>query len=108
MGFVRFPVRVSARCPPVLLMDSLLFVFLLSTSHKCHQQSLCALDALEAAEVPAFLQTGSDAGQLLSERAGQPRKESLHLAGVDLRGHTATAKGQTQIEVHMHSNVGCL
>lgn len=49
-----------------------------------YELSLCALDALEAAEVPAFLQTGSDASQLLSEGAGQPGEESLHLTGVDL------------------------
>lgn len=48
-------------------------------------RDLCALDALEAAEVPAFLQAGSDAGQLLSEGAGQPGEESLHLGGVNLQ-----------------------
>lgn len=52
------------------------------------RQSLCALDSLEAAEVPAFLKTGSDTSQLLSEGAGQPRKKSLHLTGVDLRTRT--------------------
>lgn len=46
---------------------------------------LRALDALEAAEVPAFLQARSDARQLLSEGAGQPGKESLHLGGVNLQ-----------------------
>lgn len=46
---------------------------------------LCALDALEAAEVPAFLQAGAHAGHFLSEGAGQPREKSLHLAGVDLQ-----------------------
>lgn len=46
---------------------------------------LGALDALEAAEVPAFLQACADAGQLLSEGAGQPGEESLHLGGVNLR-----------------------
>lgn len=46
---------------------------------------LRALDALEAAEVPAFLQARSHAGQLLSEGAGQPGKESLHLGGVNLQ-----------------------
>lgn len=49
---------------------------------------LRALDALEAAEVPAFLQARSDAGQLLSEGAGQPGKESLHLGGVNLQTQT--------------------
>lgn len=46
---------------------------------------LCALDALEAAEVPAFLQTGPDAAHFLSEGAGQPSEKSLHLPGVDLQ-----------------------
>lgn len=46
---------------------------------------LCALDALEAAEVPAFLQAGAHTGHFLSEGAGQPREKSLHLAGVDLQ-----------------------
>lgn len=48
-------------------------------------RDLCALDALEAAEVPAFLQAGSDAGQLLSEGAGQPGEQSLHLGRVNLQ-----------------------
>lgn len=52
------------------------------------QRCLCALDALEATEVPAFLQTGSHSSQLLSEGAGQPRKKSLHLAGVYLHRDT--------------------
>lgn len=47
--------------------------------------NLRALDALEAAEVPAFLQASSDASQLLSESAGQPGKESLHLGRVNLQ-----------------------
>ena len=63
-----------------------------SMSQKCHQQSLCAFDALEAAEVPAFFQTGSNTGQFLSEGAGQPRKKSLHLARVNLQKHTHTHK----------------
>lgn len=46
---------------------------------------LCALDALEAAEVPAFLQARAHAGHFLSEGAGQPREKSLHLTGVDLQ-----------------------
>lgn len=46
---------------------------------------LCALDALEAAEVPAFLQARTHAGHFLSEGAGQPREKSLHLTGVDLQ-----------------------
>lgn len=48
-------------------------------------ESLCALDALEATEVPAFLQTGPHAAHFLPEGAGQPREKSLHLAGVDLQ-----------------------
>lgn len=49
---------------------------------------LRALDALEAAEVPALLQARSDARQLLSEGAGQPGKQSLHLGGVNLQTQT--------------------
>ena len=41
-------------------------------------------DALEAAELPAFLQAGAHAAQLLSEGAGQPSQQGLHLRGADL------------------------
>lgn len=82
VGFIRFPshphsVPVSS-CLPVIS----------GTSQKRLERSLCAFDALEAAEVPAFLQTRSDTGQLLSEGAGQPREKRLHLAGVNLHTHT--------------------
>lgn len=49
------------------------------------RRGLRAPDALEAAEVPAFLQARADAGQLLPEGAGKPGKESLHLGGVNLQ-----------------------
>lgn len=79
VGFIPFPshlfsVSALSRLPVIC-----------APSQKCHKPSLCALDALEAAEVPAFLQTCSDARQLLSEGAGQPRQKSLHLAGVNLK-----------------------
>lgn len=67
-----------------------------SELQKCHLQILSALDALKAAEVPALLQTCSDASQLLPEGAGQSGKESLHLAGVNLqtqRHNKATCQG---------------
>lgn len=64
----------SLQCPPPAVLS--------------RGNSLRALDALEAAEVPAFLQTGADAGQLLSEGARQPGEKSLHLAGVDLQKYT--------------------
>lgn len=82
VGFILFPShlhRVSVlSCLPVIF----------ATSQKCLKQSLCALDALEAAEVPPFLQTCSDTGQLLSEGARQPRKKCLYLTGVNLQKHT--------------------
>lgn len=86
VGFILFPShlhRVSAlsRLPVIS-----------ATSQKCLKQSLCAFDALEAAEVPAFLQTCSDTGQLLSEGAGQPRKKRLHLAGVNLQTRKSTVR----------------
>lgn len=41
--------------------------------------------AFDAAELPAFLKTGADAGYLLSVGAKQPREKSLNLAGVTRR-----------------------
>lgn len=74
-----------------------------SASQKRHRQSLCALDALEAAEVPAFLQTRTDTSQLLSEGAGQPRKKRLHLTGVNLQtselGETNRSIGKLQFHL---------
>lgn len=64
------------------------------------EQRLSALDALEAAEVPAFLQTGSDTSQLLFEGAGQPREQRLHLAGVDLQRRRNDESTRAQRQNH--------
>lgn len=55
-------------------------------------EPLRALDALESAEVPTFLQTGAHARQLLPEGAGQPGEERLHLGRVDLQSQEKAIK----------------
>ncbi|TNN71268.1 hypothetical protein EYF80_018470 [Liparis tanakae] len=78
--------RAARRGPSSLIRSAPPRVLHVFTVSPCvsEPRSLRAPDALEATEAPAFLQTGADAGQLLSEGAGQPGEKSLHLAGVNL------------------------
>lgn len=52
--------------------------------------TLCRLDAFESAELPALLQTGTHARQLLLKGVGQSAQQRLNLRRADLQLKTTT------------------
>lgn len=54
--------------------------------------TLCRLDAFESTELPALLQTGAHACQLLPEGVGQTTQQRLDLRRADLEFKETTRK----------------